>query len=144
MFGLMTAAGAHSTSARAANMTFRASPIQIAQVTVRQTIIVRIPVRPDSAPIRWVEKGNRKCIDIDAIAGASAVAPDALDLILRGGERWRLKFRDECPAIGFYRGFYLRPGEKRQICAKRDAVHLRSGGECEIQTFKRLQPEIDD
>lgn len=78
------------------------------------------------------------------ITGASIVSSEAIDLILRDGERWRLKFREECPAITFYHGFYLRPDHDRQICARRDVIHPRSGGECEIQTFKRLKAENDE
>lgn len=122
-----------------------APPAQrFAEVTIRRSVIIKVPVRPMEPPVKWKEKGSRKCISIDSIAAASVLSPEALDLVLRGGERWRLKFRGKCPAISFYRGFYLRPGEDRQICARRDVIHPRSGGECEIQTFRRLKPVIDD
>lgn len=117
---------------------------QFAQIAIRQSIIVRVPVQQDAPPIKWVEKGSDKCVNVDDIAGAIVNSPDALDLILRGGERRRLKFREECQALSFYRGFYLRPGADRKLCAKRDVIHPRSGGECEIQSFKKLKPEIDD
>lgn len=117
---------------------------RFAEISVRRSVIIKVPVRPIDPPVTWKEKGSRKCISIDSIAAASVISSEALDLILRGGERWRLKFRGKCPAISFYSGFYLRPGEDRQICAKRDVIHPRSGGECEIQTFRRLKPVIDD
>ena len=104
---------------------------------------MRIPVRPDATPLRWEEKDNKRCVDVRAVASASLISPDALDFTLKNGERWRLRFRDSCPAIGFYRGFYLRPNEDGKICAKRDTIHLRSGGECEIRNFRRLKPSDD-
>lgn len=104
---------------------------------------MRIPVRPEPAPVRWKEKEDRRCMDVRSIAKASLASPQALDFTLKSGERWRLKFREECPAIAFYRGFYLRPNEDGKICARRDTVHLRSGGECEIRNFRRLKPDDD-
>lgn len=138
-------AGSMSVSHLPSPIQSASSPnIRFAQLTVRQTLIVRVPVQQNEAPVKWVEKGSRKCVNVDSIAGANVSSPKSIDLILKGGERWRLKFREECRVISFYRGFYIRPGENRQICAKRDVIHLRSGGECEIQTFKRLKLETDD
>lgn len=115
-----------------------------AQITVRRSIIVKVPIHTPHPRTRWVEKNSRKCVNIDSIAGASVHSPQALDLLMRSGDRWRLKFKNDCTALTFYRGFYLRPGEDRQICAKRDVIHPRSGGECEIQNFRHLKLEIDD
>jgi len=121
---------------------------EFAQLSIRQSIILRVPVRPRvpySQPrAHWVEKGSRKCVNVDDIAAANVISPSEMDLVMRGGERLRLKFGQDCPALSFYHGFYLRPGEDRQICARRDVVHPRSGGECEIETFKRLKLKTDD
>src|SRR3546814_2032179 len=77
-------------------------PVPTSPIIIRRSIIVRVPVKPVGTPVNWVEKGSRRCMDIDMITGASIVSLEAIDLILRDGERWRLKFREECPAITFY------------------------------------------
>ena len=48
---------------------------------------------------------------------------------------------DECPALDFYRGFYLQPDDQR-ICAKRESIQNRVGGSCRIERFKRLVPQL--
>ena len=141
--------GPTATPASAHGRAEGASPqpgyVQQGEITVRRKIIVRVPVHRQGPPLKWTEKKkSRKCINVDEIAGASLSSPDALDLIFRGGERWRMKFKEECPGLSFYEGFYLRPPTDRQICAQRDVIHPRSGGECEIRTFRLLKAEIED
>ncbi|MBU3079270.1 hypothetical protein [Sphingomonas quercus] len=116
-----------------------------ASITIRQRVIVRVPVpapaKAAEAPItRWRERRGPRCIPLDDIAGAQITARDSVDLILRGGMRLRAELEDECPALDFYGGFYLRPGPNRQICADRDEVHTRSGGQCVIERFKLMVP----
>lgn len=116
-----------------------------ASITIRQRVIVRVPVPqsappPQSTPIRWRQKKGPRCIPLADIAGAQIVAADSVDMIFRGGLRLRAELEDECPALDFYGGFYLRPGPDGMICADRDAVHTRSGGQCEIEKFTRLVP----
>mgnify|MGYP003575081134 CR=1 FL=1 len=106
-------------------------------------IIMRVPVRGRSSPAatEWVEKGSKRCIQADRMAGAIIRSSDVIDLVVEGGARWRIKLRDECPALGFYGGFYLRPPEDGEICARREVIHTRSGAECEIGSFKKLVPK---
>lgn len=115
-----------------------------ASITIRQRVIVRVPVpAPASAPppiTRWRERKGPKCIALEDIGGAQITSPDSVDLILRGGVRVRAELEDECPALDFYGGFYLRPGPEGRICADRDEVHTRSGGQCVIERFKQLVP----
>jgi len=47
---------------------------------------------------------------------------------------------EACPALDFYSGFYLRPSADGQVCADRDTVHARSGGQCGIERFRTLVP----
>jgi hypothetical protein len=148
LFGLASAGGTASASGGETRAD-RGAPVtrqqfRQTQITVQRKIIVRVPMRRDGLPIKWVEKNSRKCVEVDEIAGANLSSPEGIDLILRNGERWRMKFKEECPGLGFYQGFYLRPDTDRHICAKRDVIHPRSGGECEIQSMRRLQAEIDD
>lgn len=121
-----------------------APAIQYAQVTIQQRIIIRVPTRvmpPPPAPItRWKSKSFKKCFSIQGIAGAIPVAPDAVDLILPGGKRIRAELESSCPALDYYSGFYLRPDEQGMICAGRDSIHARSGGECQISRFRKMVP----
>jgi hypothetical protein len=55
----------------------------------------------------------------------------------------RAKFNDDCPALDFYRGFYLKPGDDR-LCAKRDFVHSRMGESCQIEQFRGLKAKAAD
>lgn len=118
--------------------------LQFAQMTIRRSIIMRVPLHPERPVPRppqteWIEKGGERCISIDDLAGAEISSSSSIDLVYRGGTRWRVKLREECPALGYYQGFYLRPGADRQLCVKRDVIHPRSGGECEISALKRLK-----
>lgn len=117
---------------------------RFAQVTVREQIIIRVPMRPPSSPartLRWKEKKGPHCIALDALAGAVVTASSSVDLILRGGNRLRAQLDRSCPALDFYSGFYIKPTRDGRICEDRDTIHARSGGQCEIRDFKRLVPD---
>lgn len=114
-------------------------PVLIAQLTVRQRMIIRVPARPARAePMRWREKGGPKCIAAAGLAGAQ-VSREGVDLLLKGGARVRAKLR-RCPPLDYYSGFYIRPGRDGRICQDRDTIRVRSGGSCEIDVFKSLVP----
>ncbi|MFS0735553.1 hypothetical protein ABC347_00740 [Sphingomonas sp. 1P06PA] len=117
--------------------------VAIAQLTIRQRVILRVPTRPVPAqtPMRWKEGNGPRCIAADSVAAAALSGKDRIDLILRGGLRLRAEFSDNCPTLDYYRGFYLIPASDRRICADRDSVHARSGGECEIERFRTLTAE---
>lgn len=119
---------------------------QVAQLTIRERVervIVRIRTgrmpSPAVAP-RYKEKKGPRCIPAGTIAAAAVTKPDSVDFALKGGERIRAELDDDCPALDYYGGFYLRPTVDRTICADRDAIHARSGGECQITRFRRLVP----
>lgn len=124
-----------------------------ARLRVERRVIVRVPrmspapgltAAATSAPlppIRWVERsGGERCVPVGALAAASITRPDSVDLVLSGGRRMRARLAEDCPALGFYSGFYLRPPADGQICARRDAIRSRSGGECRIEGFRALIP----
>ncbi|AGH51093.1 MULTISPECIES: hypothetical protein [Sphingomonas] len=115
---------------------------RFAQLTIRESVIIRVPTRGRQAiaPIEWKEGKGPKCLPMSEVAGATAVEEDSVDIILRGGGRVRAEFEDECPALDYYNGFYIRPTEDRRICAGRDSIHARSGGECQIRRFRTLTP----
>ena len=113
--------------------------LRIAQLSVEQTLIVRVP-RRTVKPLKWKTKKGPKCVAMSTIAGAAVVADDAIDLALRGGQRIRAQFSDDCPALDYYSGFYILPTADGRICADRDVIRTRSGGQCEIRRFRKLIP----
>lgn len=132
-----------SATALAAPGDVRAVPAgsSFARIIIRQTMIVRVPNRRGTpAPIRWKSRKGPKCVEMATIAGAAIVADDAIDLVLRGGQRLRAQFASSCPALDYYSGFYMLPTDDGQICADRDVIRTRSGGQCEIQRFRKLMP----
>jgi hypothetical protein len=126
-------------------------PSRIAQVRIQQHVVIRVP-RPDTVrrvsapaaplpPIAWVEKDSDKCVKIQSLAGATITRPDSVDLFLSGGKRVRARLGNECPALDFYTGFYVKPTKDGMVCAKRDVFRSRSGGECRIKAFRTLVPQ---
>lgn len=117
---------------------------QFAQVVIRERVIVRVPARVAPAPpveARWKEKRGPRCIPMGGVAGAAVVESESLDLILKGGQRVRARFESSCPALDYYSGFYILPTADGQICADRDSIHTRAGGDCQITRFRSLVPE---
>lgn len=119
-------------------------PLQFAQVIVREQIVVRVPLRlreapRASAPVRWREGRGPKCLPARAIAGATLLGENSVDLILRDNRRVRARLSSRCPALDYYRGFYIRPNEDGMICADRDIIRSRMGGQCEIERFRSLE-----
>lgn len=117
---------------------------EIAQLTIRSRMTVRIqsarvPAPPPSVELR--ERKGPRCLVMANILGAAVIAGNSVDFILRGGRRIRARFESTCPALDFYSGFYLTPGADGQVCADRDAVHSRAGGECAIDKFRALVPK---
>lgn len=113
----------------------------LAQLTVRQQVIIRVPAGPrvPAPPVLWDEKGGPKCIYASALAGAE-ISRLGVDLLLKGGTRVRAKIGSNCPPLDYYSGFYIRPGMDGRICQDRDTIRVRSGGSCEIDRFRALVP----
>jgi hypothetical protein len=84
-------------------------------------------------------QGRNRCIAMSNMAGAQVFGDSALELSMRDGRRYRLFFARECPALSFYQGFYYRREKAGQICAGRDAIGARSGGECRIASIIELR-----
>jgi hypothetical protein len=123
-------------------------PILFAQLQMRierQTIIRIRPAPPAAAAItatpRWKEKGAPNCIKWSSMAAAMVSSPTTIDLIIKGGTRFRVKLERSCSAVDFYSGFYVKNTPDGQICRERDMIHSRSGGECGIDRFRTLVPD---
>ena len=52
----------------------------------------------------------------------------------------RARLGNDCPALGFYSGFYVKANPDKKMCAKRDSIRSRSGRLCAIQSFTSLVP----
>lgn len=116
--------------------------VMVAQVTIQRTTIIRVPSATPAAlvsePVRWKEKGGPDCIKWSAIAAAMISSPTSLDVIIRGGKRYRVKLNKSCQASGFYADFYVKATPDGQICRSRDFIYSRAGGECGIGKFRTL------
>ena len=117
------------------------APAQYAQLIIRERVIIRVPARPvpvAPAKTKWKEKRGPRCIPMASVGGAAVIERDSVDLILKGGQRVRARFESSCPALDYYSGFYIMPSADARICADRDSIHTRAGGECQITRFRKL------
>jgi hypothetical protein len=104
--------------------------------------VARVPVDRAGAakvPAAWrLGAADRNgCIDPDRIAGAMVLGSRTLEVVLRGGSRYRLVFAANCPQLGYYGGFYYKRGgvagrSADRLCAGRDRLQGREGGTCPI------------
>ena len=116
------------------------------QMTIRRQIIIRSvrlrPVPQVSGKTEWREVRGVKCLAARSIAGASQFGQSSVDLILRNGTRIRARTSNTCPALDYYYGFYISPGDDGFVCADRETIRSRAGGQCEIDSFRLLRPVV--
>lgn len=124
-------------------------PVQFAQLTIQQRVIVRVPMtRKGKAPARiaadarnqWKEKKGPRCVALRSIRSASVVVDHGVDLLLADNHRYRAKLERGCHSMGFYSGFYVEPDDDGSLCSGRDALQARSGLSCGIDHIRRLEP----
>lgn len=117
----------------------------VTRMIVQEQMVIKIPVRPQPAhpPSAMEEHKGPKCLDPEEIRGAVLAGTSDVDFALEGRGWIRAKLGDRCPALDFYRGFYLKP-EGDRICAGRDSIYSRMGGSCEIERFRSLRKKQDD
>ncbi|HEY0313897.1 MAG TPA: hypothetical protein VGC56_15575 [Allosphingosinicella sp.] len=122
----------------------QAPPPGYGTVIIREQIVVRItrgPAGPAlAASAEWKEKKGPKCVPAKMLAGAAVSGPQSVDFLLQGGGRVRARFEADCPALGYYYGFYIAPNPDGMVCAERDAIRSRIGGQCDIHKFRSLKP----
>jgi hypothetical protein len=127
------------------------TPVAKAQqgtLTVRhRQIIIRVPsgataMAPAGASlIKWRESRGPDCIAASRLIGATLLRQNSVDLILRDNSRVRARLQNSCPALDYYRGFYIEATEDGRICADRDSIRDRAGGDCEIDQFRALSAD---
>jgi hypothetical protein len=128
------------------------APMQFAQVTIRRQILMRIPMqaRPQApsvqkgSRIEWKEKRGPKCVPARSVLAATAFTQKSVDLVLRDRTRLRARLERSCPALDYYFGFYVSPNPDGLICADRDSIRSRVGGECGIDGFRSLRASLKD
>ena len=124
-----------------------APPVQGSLIIQHRQIIVRVPsgvreIAPAGASLlKWREGRGPNCISAARLLGATLLRQNSVDLILRDNSRVRAQLQRRCPALDYYRGFYINATEDGRICAERDSIRSRAGGECQIDAFRTLTPE---
>lgn len=110
------------------------------QIIVRVTTGIRAPMapRPGAQLIEWRESRGPRCIPAARILAATLPRQHSVDLIMRDRTRMRARLERRCAALDFYRSFYLALTPDGLICADRDSIRSRSGGECQIDQFRSL------
>ena len=116
---------------------------RVRSLVVQDELILRVPVRPTPRQFEWTELDGPKCINARAIRGAFLSGSDSVDLVTVRRRRIRAELSQDCPALDFYEGFYLKP-EDHRICVKRDVIRSRMGGSCRIERFRLLVPKPND
>lgn len=115
--------------------------IHVPRMTITETtVIVRSRPVPAAPPVMLVERKAKDCLETRRVIGFGITRPDSVDLVLNDGSRMRARLGNNCPSLGLYQGFYVKPNPDGKMCAGRDPIHTRSGGECPIQAFKNLVP----
>jgi hypothetical protein len=110
------------------------------QIIIRVRNGVRPIARAGASPIQWREGRGPRCVPAGRVIGAARLAQDGFDLILRDNSRIRARLERRCPALDYYRGFYINATDDGRICADRDSIRSRAGGECQIERFRSLYP----
>ena len=122
----------------------RPRPVQDGTLNVRQQIIIRVTAAfrrvpaPGTSLIEWREGRGPRCIPANRIIAATFPSQNSVDLIFRDRSRIRARLERRCAALDFYRSFYVEATSDGQICADRDSIRSRTGGECEIDQFRSL------
>jgi hypothetical protein len=109
------------------------------QILIREQTVIRVRGRGNTPAIQWKEKRGPKCVPARFIAGAAMMGQHSVDLVLRDRRRVRAKLETSCPALDYYYGFYITPNKDGMICADRDIIRSRMGGQCEIDAFRTLE-----
>ncbi|MDT0575234.1 hypothetical protein RM533_03430 [Croceicoccus sp. F390] len=117
---------------------------------VRRQLIIRImpfgaakPEREQRTRIvalRPVAEPARSCLPVRDIAGVQVDSARGLLFFTRAKRIYSAAFEQACPVQGFYSGFYMERSSDGMLCAGRDRLHARSGGDCLVGSFAEMIP----
>ncbi|MGL6043836.1 MAG: hypothetical protein ACRC1J_07910 [Sandaracinobacteroides sp.] len=103
--------------------------------------VVVVRPMPSAQAEQWVQSkpSRTACIDVSRIAGAMVVDQRSVDVVMRGGKRWRLTLAQQCPQLSYYGGFYYQPSQAGKFCAGQDRIISRAGGACRVSHIGQLR-----
>ncbi|MBX9643224.1 MAG: hypothetical protein K2W91_03875 [Novosphingobium sp.] len=128
-----------------------ADPMVAEQVSIQQSVTIRINPRPapmqaamfsqgfdqDHEP-RFIERKFGKCLAINSIFGVQPVTNDKLLLILNDRRMVTAQLEKGCQAHQFYSGMMVKRNADGQVCISRDALQSRSGASCQVTGFRQI------
>lgn len=131
---------------RAANLAGMSRTVELAQLSIEQRVIIRIPSMPppEDTPrtvLRWKESKGPRCVPLNLVRAATVNGNSGVTLVVGRAERYLAHVSRACRPADFYAGFYISPNKDGVICAGRDTLHARNGSACEIEKFSRLSVE---
>lgn len=113
---------------------------QQVRVQAEVRVVPMRPAQPQQLDVWQVGKAStRTCIDVGAIAAAVMVDPGTVDIVLKGGKRWRLLLAQQCHQLSYYGGIYYQPVKAGQFCAGKDRILSRAGGACRVQAIAPMR-----
>jgi hypothetical protein len=122
-----------------------AADATIAQVTIERRVIIRVPLLPQQAqpiavaatpvPSPMREVAGPRCLALSRIGGAIINSQSGV-MLVADQQLYRAEVARTCKPADFYAGFYLNPSKDGALCARRDALHARSGATCRIERFR--------
>ncbi|MBS3931782.1 MAG: hypothetical protein KGZ65_11150 [Sphingomonadales bacterium] len=130
-----------------------ADPMVAEQVSIQQSVTIRINPRPAPASMqpamfsqgfeqdrepRFIERKFGKCLSINSIFGVQPVADDKLLLILNDRRMVTAHLEKGCQARQFYSGMMVKRNADGQVCISRDALQSRSGASCQVTGFRQI------
>lgn len=121
------------------------------QVQVRQRVMIRItplsrvapppPVAAQRAePRRSVaaDDAPRQCIPLGDVTGVKLGQGRTLLLYMRDRRVISTLLERSCQVSSFYSGFYVERPADGMLCAGREALHARSGADCQLSAFREV------
>lgn len=112
----------------------------VRRVIIRNQLVLKIPLQPRQSKIsQYRLLDEPRCLSTRAITGARMSGQRSIDFLIMGDRHLRAHMSQDCKSLDFYGGFYLQPRDEK-VCAGRDTIRTRMGGNCNIERFQLLQP----
>lgn len=117
-----------------------ARPPAVRRVIIRNQLVLKIPLQPrQTTTVQYQVLDAPRCLATRAIIGARMSGQRSIDFLISRDRRLRAHMSQDCKSLDFYGGFYLQPEDDR-LCAGRDVIRTRMGGNCKIESFQLLKP----